>query len=104
MDSEEPIELGQVIASRSLELDGREISLLIGIPRPFSDDVNFYCPFQLKGYGDERVRYAGGVDAMQALILCIDMASVYLETRPETLAGRLTWLGKIGVGANASLR
>ncbi|UPG93746.1 DUF6968 family protein [Luteibacter aegosomatissinici] len=85
-------------------MDGREISLLIGIPRPFSDGVNYYCPFQLKGYGDERVRYASGVDAIQALILCIDIASVYLETRPETQAGRLTWLGKIGVGSDASLR
>jgi hypothetical protein len=100
----EPIELGQVIASRSLELDDREISLLIGVPRPFADGVNFYCPFQVKGYGDERVRYAGGADAVQALILCIDRASVFLETRPETQAGRLTWIGKLGVGPDASLR
>jgi hypothetical protein len=92
------MELGQVIASRTFELEGGTAELLIGMPAPFDDGCNFYCPFQLKGVGDERVRYAGGIDAVQALILALDIADVYIETRPETKDGRLTFLGRPAPG------
>ncbi|WP_143070449.1 hypothetical protein [Luteibacter sp. UNC138MFCol5.1] len=92
------MELGRVIASRSFESERGSIELLIGLPRPYDDGTDYFCPFQLRGIGDEKVRSAGGVDALQALILGIDRAAMYLSGTPEVRDGRLTFLGNLGIG------
>lgn len=88
--------VGELIASRSLTLMGddnstSEVTVLLGKPQQFPDDKNYFCPYQLKGVGDEKVRYMGGVDAFQALHLALSILRVELEVLNKQLAGRLRW-------------
>ncbi len=86
--------VGTIIAIRQLDLaDGRKVTITIGKPEPFPDDVNYYCPYQIIGIKRDKVRYAGGVDAVQALQLALKMIGADLETSDEARAGVLSWKG-----------
>ncbi|HEX3664965.1 MAG TPA: hypothetical protein VHU23_07020 [Rhizomicrobium sp.] len=89
--------VGIVIASRELTLDDKQaIPILIGKPEilPGSDD--WYCPHQAAGIGSGKVRYAIGVDPVQALVLSLSMLGAELYCSPEYEAGRLNWeCGKV---------
>lgn len=82
-----------IIAQRSLQTkDGCEVQIIIGRPEHFPDEEDFYCPFAVMGLGDDRIRYAGGVDALQALILALKMLSVYVMTLEDVKRGDVQWL------------
>jgi len=90
-------DVGEVIAVRKFCLaddPAREVVLKLGKPRPFPDtpeDQDSFCPFQITGAGDERVRYAAGVDAFQAIQLTLKLIRVVLTRLNEDLGGKLTW-------------
>ena len=90
------IELGQVIAERQLrDLDrpGVVVSIRLGLPCVFPDEPrngDHYCPYQITGAGDERVRYAGGVDSLQALELALLVLPSELKALQKTHPG-LRW-------------
>lgn len=92
------MELGHIIASRRFELGDKTVELLLGAPVSDDDGENYFCPFEVKGLGNEKVRRIGGVDSLQALILGISCAAAYLSTRPEAESGELTFLGGSGIG------
>jgi len=84
--------VGDVIATRTLLLgrDGEAAAaVLLGKPQAHGEE--FYCPYQIKGVGDEKVRYAFGVDAFQALQLALSILGVQLEVLNKELGGRLRW-------------
>lgn len=84
--------VGVVIATRELLLDGNQrIEVLIGKPEPCPDGIDWYCPHQVLGILSNKVRYAIGVDPMQALVLGLSMVGALLYTSDEYEAGRLTW-------------
>ena len=88
--------VGDVIATRMLHLIGeaaKEIRVLIGKPRPFPAGRDFYCPYQITGLGDEKVRYAGGIDAVQALQLAMRMIACDLGLLNESSGRKLRWEG-----------
>ena len=99
-------DVGNVIAERELEItDGRTVRVLIGQPQPFPDDGgSFYCPYQILGISNknirytENVRYMGGVDSVQALVLTLQAVGAELYTSDEARAGTLTWLGQRNLG------
>lgn len=72
--------------------DGRNIEILFGTPKRIEGEDDFYCPFQVKGMGDEKVRYAIGVDSFQALILSLKRLSIYVNALPEVVNGEIIWL------------
>jgi hypothetical protein len=47
--------------------------------------------YQIKGAGDEKVRYACGVDLFQALHLALSTLAVELEVLNRGLGGKLRW-------------
>jgi len=66
------VPLGRVIATRRFRLRGdarRTAELRIGAPRDIKG--NAYCPVQLVGIGDEKVRPIYGVDRVLALQLAV---------------------------------
>ncbi len=78
-------DIGEVIAERKLLLSkggcvDRTVMVKLGMPRQFPDANGYYTPFQVTGVGSEKVRYAGGVDAIQAIQLAIQMVGAYLST------------------------
>ena len=89
-------DVGVQIATRELQASGRKITVVIGKPEMFPDGVNFYCPYQIVGIGNERVRYAGGVDAVQALQLAMQMIGAELYTSQEAQSKQLSWVDDTG--------
>jgi len=88
--------IGEVIASRKLMLaaaDGTnsEITVLIGRPERMPDSDDYYCPIQLRGLGDQKVRYAGGADAIQALQLAMQLIGIELYVKHADIVKQLTW-------------
>jgi hypothetical protein len=84
--------VGAVIATRKLTLHGgKEVIITIGKPKKFRDGSDYYCPYRITGMGDELVRYAGGVDPVQALQLTFVHIGVRLSTSKEATAGKLKW-------------
>ncbi len=70
-----------VIAERRLWLKNTpRPGIRIVIFKPVPDGPEDYrCPYQIEGIGDEKVRYAVGVDAVQALELVIKVLPAELE-------------------------
>ena len=95
-------DVGEVIGSRKFEItsmDGnREAILQLGRPQPFPDSSGFFCPIQIVGAGDEKVRYAGGIDEIQSLQLALRMAGVLLETLAPEIRAKLRWKGNNDLG------
>jgi hypothetical protein len=88
--------VGEVIAVRTLKLQDEqgtpsEVSVLIGKPQKTPGFDEYYCPYQVKGAGPEKIRYACGVDAVQALLLTLWGLGVELEVLNSELGGRLSW-------------
>lgn len=62
------LELGVVIAERHLEYNDpdsgmRSVQALLGSPVESVGGGEWYCPWQILGIGNEKVRAAYGVDA-----------------------------------------
>lgn len=88
--------IGEVIATRTLILlrgDGAasKVVVLLGRPQQLPDHEDYYCPYQIKGAGDEKVRYMCGVDSFQALHLALSTLRVELEVLDKELGGKLRW-------------
>lgn len=87
--------LGDIIAERQLwstDPAGTRtmVRVLLGKPMPFPESTDFYCPYQITGVGEEKIRYAGGVDSMQAIQLAFQVIEGDLSgTIGDTF--RLTW-------------
>jgi hypothetical protein len=89
-------ELVPIGAERRLRVTGHpelDVRVRIGTPRPFPDDphANYYCPYQIAGLGSAKVRYAGGVDAMQALELALHILPTELDALRQEHPG-LGWV------------
>jgi hypothetical protein len=88
--------VGEVIATRTLTLlrnqgVASEIVVILGKARPMPDHQDCYCPYQIKGAGDEKVRYQCGVDPFQALHLALSTLAVELEVLNKEVGGKLRW-------------
>jgi len=91
---------GEIIATRVLRLggetSGQEILVQIGKPCPFPDGKDYYCPYRITGLGESKVRYAAGIDAVQALQLVMEIIGADLCSRNRSCGGRLRWEGDEG--------
>jgi hypothetical protein len=91
-------EIEDVIAERRLYLEGQpdtDIRIRVGRPQkapsPTADGF-VLCPFQILGIGTEKVRCAGGVDAVQALQLVMEMIGAELHLKlNRQYSGKLRW-------------
>ena len=87
------------IAMRSLTLAGetpREVT--VGIKRPVPDNGPYKCEYQIVGIGSGKVRYAVGVDSMQALVLALKIIGADLYSSEAAKEGRLSWFGSPNLG------
>jgi hypothetical protein len=93
----EKIELGEIIAERifKIRLNERteEVMVLLGKPVRFSDSDDYLAPFQIKGIGNEKVRYSGGIDSFQSIQLAMRMISYELDALSQTLGAKFSWEG-----------
>ena len=85
-------DIGTVIVRRVLTLSpNKEVTVLVGLPQEFPEGTSFYCPYQITGLAKEKLFYAGGVDAIQAFCLALEMIGVILYTSAEYKVGHLSW-------------
>jgi hypothetical protein len=91
-------DIDDIIAVREFYLTendepNRIVKLSVGKPKAFPNSEGYYCPFQILGAGAENIKYAAGVDAIQALQLAMVMIGATLSFLNEELDGRLRWEG-----------
>jgi hypothetical protein len=86
----EKLLLGVQIAERVLQCAAsqKRIIVRIGAPQP-TEYGDFLTPYQIVGTGDEKVRAAGGLDAVQSLQLVFRMIGADLAALRE--AGDFRW-------------
>lgn len=83
------VSLGTVIASRRFTVrGGGKAEIRIGLP--VEEDRDAFCPVQLVGIGDEKVRAIFGVDRVQALQLALK----FLDPLLLRYGDRLRWEGE----------
>jgi hypothetical protein len=89
------MELGDLIAERSLILrspngESESVTVHIGAPQPSPDGVSWLCPYRIHR-DTGRVRFAAGVDAVQALDLVTQMIEADLFLLNRQYQGGLCW-------------
>ena len=85
------MQLGSVIGKRELAVGrSRRSRVTVEIGKPHRSGTHeWYCPYRIRGLGDESVRAAYGADAVQALHLAEQAIAAQLDSEP-----RLRWLGR----------
>ncbi len=87
-------DISDVVARRLLILGGeppRNVVVLVGKPKPLPNSEDCYCAYQIIGIGDEKVRYAAGIDSVQALQLTLRAVGAHLYLSAEGRSGTLKW-------------
>jgi hypothetical protein len=92
----------ELIARREYTLTaaGRQATIVVqlGKPAPFPDEPSgdWYCPWIVDGPDGRWEHHAGGVDALQALLLAVSALRAELQVLARK--GELTWLaGGLGL-------
>ena len=84
--------IGTVVARRVLRLSGRnKVIVEIGKPRKLRGSSGYFCPFRIRGMGDDFISRSSGEDAAQALELALVDVGSRLYYSEEASAGKLTW-------------
>jgi hypothetical protein len=84
--------IGTVIATRELRLSSRKkVTVEIGKPRKFRGSPDYFCPFRIRGMGDDFLSHRGGVDAIHALEFALVHIGSLLYYSDEAKARKLTW-------------
>jgi hypothetical protein len=91
-------ELVDPIATRRFEWrdDGgarHVVEVALGRPVRVDGSGEMRCPFRILGFGSEEVRYAVGVDGVQAILLSLRMIRANLEALEFECSARLSWSG-----------
>lgn len=94
-------QIGRVISEREFvrhTTDGRKLTVQLRIGEPlriYDADKNiqdWFCPLQVLGMGDGKVRAAFGVDSLQALLHAIILAGSLVQSWSQESNEKLTWL------------
>ena len=69
-----------------------DVTVRIFQPEPVHDEPHYRCGFQIEWPSGMKQRYAYGIDAIQALILALDILGAYINTSQVAKEGKLVWL------------
>jgi Domain of unknown function (DUF6968) len=88
--------IGELIAVRTLDLvrdqgPPSDVVVSLGKPQQMPGHPDYFCPYQIRGAGSEKVKHSCGVDSFQALQLALSTLGVELEVLNKELGGRLRW-------------
>ena len=90
-------DIGEVIAERVLKrsvnrTEPKDVVVRLGKPRQYPGGADYFCPFEIIGLGEPKIRYAAGVDGFQSLQLVIRMISTLLQHYKREPSVDLRWL------------
>lgn len=90
-----------------MEVDGREVDVPITIYAPVDKTDHWCCEFEI-GWPDKRKRSRGnGTDAVQALLIALEMIGMNLYSSEAHAQGKLKWdepHGGYGFPLNSAMR
>ena len=69
-----------------------DVTVRVFQPEPDPDGPDYRCEFQIEWPSGIKQRHAFGVDAIQALILSLDLLGAYINTSQAVKEGKLVWL------------
>jgi len=97
MDTES---VGEIVATRNLYyLDDtnqkRTVTVFIGKPQPANGSLEFECPFQVIGIGNQPAKMARGHDSIQALQSALILAAANVNHLNDKLGRKLVWEGGV---------
>ena len=69
-----------------------DVTARIFKPERDPDGPNYRCRFQIEWPSDVKQFHAYGVDAIQALILALNLMGAYINTSQAVKKGKLVWL------------
>jgi hypothetical protein len=97
---EQLMSIGRPIAERTLCISGSDeaVYVRLGEPQPFPDGQDWYCPYEVITKQNKVVRFAAGVDALQALQLALKGISSQVFVLNRDLDHKLRWLGGTELG------
>jgi hypothetical protein len=83
-----------IIAARPLVLrtDNRDIEIPIVIHAPEKERADWICRFDIGWPEGKAERWGTGVDAVQALVMALQMIGVEIYSSQHHQSGRLRWL------------
>ena len=89
-------DVGQILGTRTLKLGEKQsVVVRLGSPQRYPEtEGDYFCAYQIVVIGDGRVRYAIGIDALQAVLLTLKKIGADLYTTPEARSGALSWEGQ----------
>ncbi len=93
-------DVGEIIAERALILEHRgkrrkKVTIRLGKPQVFPDGhPDYFCPYQILGLGEDEVRFAGGLDAFQAIQMVLIGIAIDLNRYRRKFGQGLYWLEK----------
>ena len=89
------LNISDAILTRQFDLKGGGVvSMYVWKPYPCDEKAEDYvCPARIVGIGSEKIKTSHGVDALQALTLCLQTLGVTLYSSREYENEELTYLG-----------
>ncbi len=89
--------VGDIFLTRELYLIGetkRKILVKIGKPEKYPGSQDYYCPYQIIGLEleSDKVKYAMGIDQIQAVQLTMERIGAVLYTSKEYKEKSLRWI------------
>jgi hypothetical protein len=73
--------------------DAAPSKIEVTMGKSFADGSTFFCPYQIRGPGRNKVMAIGGVDAFQAMQLALATIGVELAVINRDSGGKLSWEG-----------
>lgn len=85
-------EVAEPIACRLLKCGQETLFVKIGMPQPFEDGDDFYCPYCIEAAGQTTCSYAAGMDSVQALQLAMKKIGAELRYLAEKRGSPISWV------------
>lgn len=94
--------MDEIILTRRFQLtSGGEV--VLSFFKPTAWDADYKCSFKITWPDREKILHGAGVDEIQALLLAMQHAHLYLLTSSDWKSGKLSWLGDRSSGLGLPL-
>ena len=86
--------IGEVVGERAFTVEGQpDVIVVVRLGKPVArKPADFRCPYEIEHQGDRTLRYAIGIDSIEALRSALKMIAADIGALNRGLGGGLRWL------------